>query len=78
MANQPLADLLGARAAELLEGVLVASIGPITTATAEQRGLAVGLTAMESTVGSLLSGLEAHFAKGDEVPEQFVARVAQK
>jgi uroporphyrinogen III methyltransferase/synthase len=58
-----LVDLLGARATELLQGVLVASIGPITTATAARRGLTVAVTAAESTVAGLLSSLESHLAE---------------
>jgi uroporphyrinogen III methyltransferase / synthase len=58
-----LVDLLGPRATELLQGVLVASIGPITTATAQRRGLTVAVTAAESTVAGVLSALESHFAK---------------
>ena len=58
-----LVDLLGARATELLQSVHVASIGPITTATATKRGLTVAVTATESTVAGLLSALESHYAK---------------
>jgi uroporphyrinogen III methyltransferase/synthase len=57
-----LCELLGPRAAELLRGVLVASIGPITTKTAEARGLTVGVTATESTIVGLLAALESHFS----------------
>jgi uroporphyrinogen III methyltransferase/synthase len=57
-----LCELLGPRAAALLDGVLVASIGPITSATATKRGLRVGLTAEESTLPGLIRALEAHFA----------------
>jgi uroporphyrinogen III methyltransferase/synthase len=57
-----LCDLLGPRAAELLEGVVVASIGPITTATAERRGLTVAVTATVSTTGGLVAALEQRFA----------------
>ena len=57
-----LCDLLGTRAAELLGGVLVASIGPITTATASARGLVVGVTADVSTTAGLVAALERHFA----------------
>jgi uroporphyrinogen III methyltransferase/synthase len=56
-----LVDLLGSRATELLQGVLVASIGPVTTATAERRGLTVGVTAAESTVAGVLEALEIHY-----------------
>jgi uroporphyrinogen III methyltransferase/synthase len=57
-----LCDLLGDRAAPLLRDVTVASIGPITTATAEKRGLTVGVTAAESTTAGLVAALERHFA----------------
>jgi uroporphyrinogen III methyltransferase / synthase len=57
-----LCDLLTPRAAELLAGVVVASIGPITTATAEERGIAVTVTASVSTTAGLLGALERHFA----------------
>lgn len=59
-----LCDLLGARAPELLRPVVVASIGPITTATAEKRGLTVGVTATESTTLGLVDALERRFAAG--------------
>ena len=55
-----LADALGARAAELLEGVIVASIGDVTTATARKRGLNVTLTAQTSTMDGLIAALEAY------------------
>jgi uroporphyrinogen III methyltransferase/synthase len=58
-----LCELLGPRAAELLQGVLIASIGPITTATAEKRGLTVGLSAEESTLPGLIRAMEAHFER---------------
>lgn len=60
-------DLLGDRAAELLRGVVVASIGPITTATAERRGLTVQVTATESTTAGLSAALEHYFvaARGE-------------
>jgi uroporphyrinogen III methyltransferase/synthase len=57
-----LADLLGDRAAELLAGVLVASIGPITTATARKRGLPVAVTASVSTMPGLVQAIEDHLA----------------
>ena len=58
-----LCELCGARAPELLRDVLVASIGPITTATAEKRGLTVGVTAGESTTAGLVAAMEAHYAR---------------
>jgi len=57
-----LCDLLGARASELLAPVLIASIGPITTATAEKRGLRVGVTAEVSTLPGLIDAVERHLA----------------
>jgi uroporphyrinogen III methyltransferase/synthase len=53
-----LCDLLGARAAGLLEGVMLASIGPVTSQTAERRGLGVQVTAEVSTTAGLLDALE--------------------
>jgi uroporphyrinogen III methyltransferase/synthase len=58
-----LCELLGPDAPALLRGVTVASIGPITTATAEKRGLTVAVTATVSTTAGLVAALEAHFAK---------------
>ncbi|WP_052375375.1 uroporphyrinogen-III C-methyltransferase [Chondromyces apiculatus] len=57
-----LCDLLGARAVALLAPVLVASIGPVTTASAEKRGLTVGVTATVSTVAGLIEAVERHLA----------------
>jgi uroporphyrinogen III methyltransferase/synthase len=57
-----LVELLGARAPELTEGVTVASIGPITTATAEKRGLRVAVTARVSTTAGLVEAVEEHLA----------------
>jgi uroporphyrinogen III methyltransferase / synthase len=56
-----LCDLLGPRAVELLARPRIASIGPITTATASGRGLRVDLTAREYTVPGLVEALlETH------------------
>jgi uroporphyrinogen III methyltransferase/synthase len=41
--------------------VTVASIGPITTATAEKRGLEVAITAKVSTTAGLVAALEDRF-----------------
>lgn len=57
-----LCDLLGERAAELLAPCLIASIGPVTTGTAEKRGLAVAVTAGTSTIPGLIAALESHLA----------------
>jgi uroporphyrinogen III methyltransferase/synthase len=52
-----LCDLLGPDAVRLLARPRVASIGPITTATAEARGLRVDVTAAESTLPGLVRAL---------------------
>lgn len=56
---QNLCDLLGSEAARLLAGPRIASIGPVTTATARERGLRVDVTAAEYTVPGLVRALEA-------------------
>jgi uroporphyrinogen III methyltransferase/synthase len=56
-----LLGLLGAEASALLEGVCLASIGPVTTATAERLGLRVALTARTYSLDGLIEALEAHF-----------------
>jgi uroporphyrinogen III methyltransferase / synthase len=53
-----LADALGPRLPELLEGVLVASIGEVTTKTAQQRGIDVRVTAKTSTMDGLVDAVE--------------------
>ena len=57
---ESLVDLLGDRAAGLLSKALVASIGPITTRSAEARGLTVGVTAGISTIEGLVDAVERH------------------
>jgi len=54
-------DTLGARATELLSRVTVASIGPITSQTLAERGIAADVVATRFTVDGLLDALEAHF-----------------
>lgn len=58
-----LIGLLGEGAPALLEGVCLASIGPITTATAERLGLRVALTARTYSLDGLLDALEEHFGE---------------
>lgn len=53
-----LADVLGLRTPELLQGVLVASIGEITTSTAQKRGIDVSVTAPTSTMEGLVEAVE--------------------
>jgi uroporphyrinogen III methyltransferase/synthase len=59
-----LCDALESRAAELLARTCVASIGPITTETAQKRGVRVDVVASEYTIPGLVSALEKHFSKG--------------
>ncbi|XYH98205.1 uroporphyrinogen-III C-methyltransferase [Sorangium sp. So ce1128] len=63
-----LCDLLGDGAAARLDRVLLASIGPITTATAEKRGLRIGVTAEVSTTAGLLDALDRYFAAQQAAP----------
>jgi uroporphyrinogen III methyltransferase/synthase len=56
-----LVELLGADAHELLSRVTLASIGPITSATAARHGLEVAVTAEVYTVQGLLDALEKHY-----------------
>jgi len=55
-------DTLGARAAELLSRVTVASIGPITSQTLGERGIRADVVAKTFTVDGLLDALEQHFS----------------
>jgi len=63
-----LCELLGADAAQQLEDVTLASIGPITTRTAEDHGLTVAITADESTSEGLVEALEAHLSPATTAP----------
>jgi uroporphyrinogen III methyltransferase/synthase len=51
----------GAQAIDQLRGLTLASIGPITTQTAEASGLTVDFTASEYTIPGLVAALEQHF-----------------
>ncbi len=55
-----LCGLLGDDAARLLAGTVLASIGPITTGTAEKHGLSVAVTAEVSTTEGLADALERY------------------
>src|SRR5262249_27234226 len=44
----------------LLSGVLVASIGPITSEAARKRGLKIDVEPATATLGALVEALEAH------------------
>ena len=52
-------DLLGGRA-ELLRGVTIACIGPITARTAAEAGLRVDVVAREHTIPGLMAALREH------------------
>ena len=56
-----LCDLLGPDAALRLAGARIASIGPVTTATAVGRGLRVDVTARAYTVPGLIDALEESY-----------------
>jgi uroporphyrinogen III methyltransferase/synthase len=45
----------------VLSRLTVASIGPVTSATLKERGIAVAVTATTYTVDGLLDALETHF-----------------
>jgi uroporphyrinogen III methyltransferase/synthase len=49
---------------DVLDGIVVASIGPRTTETALARGLHVTVTAGEATIPGLVQALETHFREG--------------
>jgi len=57
-----LCDLVGEGVTKLLEPFRIASIGPVTTATARSRGLRVDVTAAEYTLPGLVRALEASYA----------------
>jgi uroporphyrinogen III methyltransferase/synthase len=59
---EALVEALGPNPAAVLERTVVASIGPITTATAERLGLRVDVTARAFTFPGLLDALEQHLA----------------
>ncbi len=56
-----LVGLLGEAAPRLLASSLLASIGPITSATARELGLVVGVEAAEHTIPGLVASLERYF-----------------
>jgi uroporphyrinogen III methyltransferase/synthase len=56
-----LCDMLGPTAPALLRQLRLASIGPITTSTAEKRGLRVDVTAAVYTLPGLIDALEASY-----------------
>jgi uroporphyrinogen III methyltransferase/synthase len=52
---------LGKDSSRLLHGLIVASIGPVTTETAEQHGLSVDVTASEYTIEGLVRALSEYY-----------------
>jgi uroporphyrinogen III methyltransferase/synthase len=52
--------------AELLRGVTIASIGPITSETIRKLGLTVTIEAKESTIPGLVRAISGHF--GGQTP----------
>jgi uroporphyrinogen III methyltransferase / synthase len=56
-------ELLGDRAKSLLERVVVASIGPVTSDTLRGLGLEPTVSAERYTVDGLLDALEHHFSR---------------
>ena len=57
-----LSELLGADASNRLEALDLFSIGPVTTRTAEGRGLRVAATSAEQTIESLVATVRAYYA----------------
>jgi uroporphyrinogen III methyltransferase/synthase len=57
-------DMLPAgRREALIHGLRTASIGPITTATAQKLGFTVSVTADEYTIPGLCDAVQAYFAR---------------
>ncbi len=63
-----LCDALGDEAVTLLSRVTLASIGPITTKTARDRGLTVAVEARVFTTAGLVDALRDHYAHASESP----------
>lgn len=57
------AEGAGGEATELLEGVVVAVIGPVTAAAAGRLGIGVDIEAQEYTASGLLSALTGHYTR---------------
>ena len=55
-------EMLGDDAPAILSRLTLASIGPITSATAVRHGLEVAVTAETYTIEGLLDALEKHYA----------------
>jgi uroporphyrinogen III methyltransferase/synthase len=59
-----LAVLLGDNLAARLKGVVIASIGPITSKTCRKHGLEVAVEPGEFTLEALVEGIVGYFAGG--------------
>jgi uroporphyrinogen-III synthase len=59
---EALAEALGDQARDLPARIVVAAIGPVTHAAAEQYGVRVDLVATDHTIRGLLDALAAHYA----------------
>lgn len=64
------------RAAELLANTCVASIGPITSETAERLGVRVDVTAETHTIPGLVTALERHFSSLNDLAQTGTRRVS--
>ncbi|MGE4542760.1 MAG: uroporphyrinogen-III C-methyltransferase [Pedobacter sp.] len=56
-------EMLGDDAAQLLSGVTIASLGPLTSATVRRHGLEVAVEAAVPTVEALIEALQGYFGK---------------
>ncbi len=57
------------RLQELMKGVLVAAIGPVTAKTARELGMTPQLVSVEHTIPGLIAALEAHFRVANAITE---------
>ena len=60
-----LVEVLGPDANERLRSVVTASIGPVTSDTAEKLGIRIDVTAPSSTTAALVAALEERFSHDD-------------
>ncbi|MFZ0962309.1 MAG: uroporphyrinogen-III synthase [Terriglobia bacterium] len=54
------------RLAETLRGVVIASIGPVTSETLRRLGVGITLEAQKSTMAGLVQAIQGHFAGGSK------------
>ncbi|NLC69858.1 MAG: uroporphyrinogen-III C-methyltransferase [Desulfuromonadaceae bacterium] len=65
---EDLVQLIGEDAPVLLKKVTLASIGPLTSAALKRLGLSVAVEAELSTMEGLVTALENHYKKADQLP----------